>query len=292
MTDEGVVRIRALDFWRGPVEPEPLQGGITNRNYLVEDAGRKYVVRLGEDIPLHGVMRFNERAAGVAAHAAGVSPAIRHVAPGLMVIDHIAGRTFSSADVRAELPRVVALVKTAHQGVAKHLRGPGMAFWTFHILRDYAHTLREGGHRLAGDLPRLATAAERLERAAGPVELVFAHNDLLPGNFIDDGSRLWLIDWDYAGFNTPLFDLGNLASNNEFGDAERDEMLALYFGRPPDDALRLRVQAMAVASLLREALWSMVSELHSTIDFDYQAYTAENLARFERALTQFEEMSR
>ncbi|HEY0291692.1 MAG TPA: phosphotransferase, partial [Hansschlegelia sp.] len=155
-----------------------------------------------------------------------------------------------------------------------------------------AHTLREGGHRLAGDLPWLATAAERLERAAGPVELVFAHNDLLPGNFIDDGSRLWLIDWDYAGFNTPLFDLGNLASNNEFGDAERDEMLALYFGRPPDDALRLRVQAMAVASLLREALWSMVSELHSTIDFDYRAYTAENLARFERALTQFEEMSR
>ena len=292
MSEAAIERVRGLAFWQGPVDPIPLHGGITNRNFVVADGGRKYVVRLGDDIPLHNCLRFNERAAALAAQAAQVSPAVRHVEDGLMVIDHIEGRTFSEADVRVELPRVAELVKTAHREVTRRLRGPALAFWTFHILRSYVAALEEGGHRLASDLPRLSSVAERIEATVGPTEIVFGHNDLLPGNFIDDGERLWLIDWDYGGFNSPLFDLGNLASNNGFDEAQQDELLALYYGRAPDDALRLKLQAMQVASLLRESLWSMVSELHSTLDFDYRAYTAENLARFERALARFEEMRR
>ncbi|MDR4307981.1 phosphotransferase [Chelatococcus sambhunathii] len=281
-------RIRGLAFWSGKVDPQPLAGGITNSNFLVEDGPRKYVVRLGEDIPVHNVMRFNERAAAMAAQAAGVSPALRHFEPGLIVIDFIEGRTFGEADVRADLDRVVELVARAHREVTKHLAGPALGFWTFHILRNYLHALERHGHRLASDLPRLSDVAERLEAELGPTDIVFAHNDLLPGNFLDDGRRLWLIDWDYAGFNTPLFDLGGLASNNSFDADERDRMLAAYFGAPPDDRLRRRLQAMIVASLLRESLWSMVSEVESKIDFDYRAYTAENLDRFERALAEFD----
>ena len=292
MSAEPLDRVRSLAFWRGPVDPVPLTGGITNRNFYVEDSGRRFVVRLGEDIPSHNVLRFNERAAALAAEAAGVSPAVRHVEPGLMVIDHIEGRTFGEAEVRAELPRVAELIRRAHREVTAHLKGPALAFWTFHILRSYLHSLGERGCRLAHELPRLAKIAETLEASFGPTELVFAHNDLLPGNFIDDGKRLWLIDWDYGGFNAPLFDLGGLASNNGFDAAQRDEMLALYYDAPPDDALRLRLQAMLVASLLRESLWSMVSEIESTLDFDYAAYTAENLRRFEGALAEFEAMRR
>lgn len=291
MTSDPVERVSALGFWRGKVDPEPLSGGITNRNFLVSDGGVKYVVRLGEDIPLHNVMRFNERAACIAADAAGISPALRYFEPGVMVIDHIEGRTFAEADVRAELPRVAELIRRMHADLAKHLKGPALAFWTFHILRNYGHTLRDGGHRLAGDLPRLEAVADRVEAFVGPTELVFAHNDLLPGNFIDDGQKLWLIDWDYAGFNSALFDLGGVASNNGFSPDDTGQLLEIYYGRAPDDALRARVQAMLVASLLREALWSMVSELHSTLDFDYRAYTAENLARFEKALLRFDEMT-
>ena len=130
--------------------------------------------------------------------------------------------------------------------------------------------------------------ALKLELAVGPVSLVFGHNDLLAANFIDDGDRVWLIDWDYAGFNSPLFDLLNLASNNEFGADLEDRLLEAYFGAPPDAAVRRRYQAMGCASLLRETMWSMVSEIHSTLDFDYVAYTEENLARFERAYADFE----
>jgi thiamine kinase-like enzyme len=110
---------------------------------------------------------------------------------------------------------------------------------------------------------------------------------LLPANFIDDGSRLWLIDWDYAGFNSPLFDLGGLASNNELTAEQETWLLETYFERPVDDALRRRYQAMKCASLLRETLWSMVSEIHSDIDFDYAAYTADNLTRFQGAVKEF-----
>ena len=139
-------------------------------------------------------------------------------------------------------------------------------------------------------LPGLLAKAERLERAVGTIELVFGHNDLLPANLIDDGRRLWLVDWDYGGWNSPLFDLGGLASNSELAPADRDWLLEAYYNRPLDDGLRLRAQAMLAASLLREAMWSMVSELHSTLAFDYVAYTAENLARFERAWASFAEM--
>lgn len=287
---EAIDRVRGLSFWAGPVDPAPIGGGITNRNFLVEDAGKKFVVRMGEDIPAHNIMRFNELAAARAAEAASVSPAVRHVEPGLMVIDFIEAKTFSEADVRAELPRVVELLKRSHREVTRRLEGPALGFWVFHILRNYIHWLGARDLRSATELARYSAVTEQLEKTLGPTEIVFAHNDLLPANFLDDGARLWLIDWDYAGFNTPMFDLGGLASNNSLDAAERDRMLALYFDREPDDAMRLKLQAMVVASLLRESLWSMVSETTSDIEFDYRAYTAENLSRFDRAIGEFETM--
>jgi thiamine kinase-like enzyme len=284
-------RLATLPIWRGPVTPEPLAGGITNTNFKVVDRGRTFFVRLGQDIPIHGVLRFNELAASQAAAAAGVSPPVVHAEPGILVLEFIEGRTFTAADVRAALPRIVPLLQRAHREIPRHLRGPALIFWVFQVIRDYGHTLRDAKARLAGELPRLLAAAGRLEHAVGPIEVVYGHNDLLAANLIDDGRRLWLVDWDYAGFNSPLFDLGGLASNNEFDQALREQMLSSYFERPVDDALRRQLAAMMAASLLREALWSMVSELHSTLDFDFVAYTADNLARFERALDEFEAMS-
>ena len=134
--------------------------------------------------------------------------------------------------------------------------------------------------------------AEELERAIGPIELVFCHNDLLAANLIDDGKRLWLVDWEYGGFNSPLFDLGGLASNSELPQELRDALLEIYFGRKPNDQLRYRFAAMTAASLLRETMWSMVSEIHSRIEFDYSTYTAENLGRFEKAFAAFKAMQR
>ena len=287
-------RVAGLAIWFGRVDPLPLTGGITNQNFTVEDRGRRYVVRVGNDILVHGVVRANELAASRAAHLAGLSPGVVHAEPGILVLDFVEGRTFAPEDVRnpANLERLVDMVRRCHRDIPQYLRGPGAMFWVFHVVRDYAHTLREANSRHAPLLPDLLARVARLEAAVGPIEVVFGHNDLLAANFIDDGQRLWLVDWEYAGFNSPLFDLGGLASNSELSPAQAERALGLYFGRPVDDDLRRRAAAMTAASLLRETMWSMVSEIHSTVDFDYAAYTAENLRRFEAAYATFQKMDR
>ena len=278
-------RAARLACWKGDVAPEPLGGGITNINFTVEDAGERYVVRIGEDIPAHGVYRVNELAAARAAHAAGISPEIVHAEPGALVMRWVDGRTLEPAEVRdlARIGRVIDTVRRCHRDIPSHFRGATPIFWVFQVVRDYARTLREDGSRMAGRLDDLLGRAARLESVVGPVEIVFGHNDLLAANFIDDGDRIWLIDWEYAGFNSPLFDLGGLASNNEMDADQERRMMESYFGWASGEALLASYAAMKCASLLREAMWSMVSELHSEIDFDYVAYTGENLERFERA---------
>ncbi|MEM7076068.1 MAG: phosphotransferase [Pseudomonadota bacterium] len=279
-----------MPLWQGEIEATPLTGGITNVNYKVTDDTGAYVVRVGDDIPLHHVMRFNELAASKAAHAAGLSPAVVYAADGLTVLDFVESRTLTESDVRHPdmLPRVLELVKACHREVPGFLRGPSLVFWVFHVIRDYAATLTENGSQHRAILPELVQQGAMLEREAGPYDMVFGHNDLLCGNFLDDGDRLWLIDFDYAGFNSPLFDLGGLASNNGVSPEQEDWVLETYFETPVTDAMRHRYTAMKCASLLRETMWSMVSEITSEIDFDYAAYTAENLARFRAALTDFE----
>ena len=278
-------RAAELSCWSGKVAPEPVGGGITNQNFVVEDGNQRFFVRIGDDIPVHGIMRFNEAAASRAAAAAGVSPEVVHQQDGALVLQFIDGRTFTEDDVRKQqnLKRIVPLVRRAHREIPQHFRGAALVFWVFQVLRDYANTLRDGSSRMLPELPRLLDIAAQLEAAVGPVELVFGHNDLLAANFLDDGERLWLVDWDYAGFNSPLFDLGGLASNNQLNAEQEDWLLEAYFEAPVTGELKRRYEAMKCASLLRESMWSMVSEIHSTLDFDYVAYTTENLQRFERA---------
>ncbi|MEM7171749.1 MAG: choline kinase family protein [Pseudomonadota bacterium] len=285
-----IERIEGLPCWSGQISVEPLSGGITNLNFVVTDGGTRYFLRSGADIPVHGVMRFNELAAAKAAAQVGLSPDVVHHEPGLLVTEFIDGKTFAPEDVReaGNLVPMVDLIRRCHREMPHHMRGPVLMFWPFQVVRSYAGFLRDGQSRCLELLPDLLSKAVRLEEAVGPIKVVFGHNDLLAANFIDDGSRLWLIDWDYAGMNSPLFDLANLASNNEFDRDQESALLETYFGGaiPPDVIAAFR--AMASASLLRETMWSMVSELHSSLDFDFEAYTAENMARFERAYSEFE----
>ena len=285
-------RAAGLAIWTGPVSPEPLGGGLTNLNFVVEDAGKRYVVRIGDDIVEHQVMRFNELAASRAAHAAGLSPAVVHHQPGVLVLDFIDAVTLDGEAVRtsAMLERIVPLVRRCHRQIPEHLRGPVLMFWVFHVLKDYGAALRDGDSPHLSRLAELMEKADRLQQAVGPIDVVFGHNDLLAANFLDDGERLWLIDWDYAGFNSPLFDLGGLASNNGLTEARERWLLETYFETALTDALWHSYRAMKCASLMRETMWSMVSEIHSALDFDYAAYTRENLTRFEAAYDSFRTM--
>lgn len=281
-------RVRALDVWRGLKSIVALKGGVSNASFTVIDATGKYVARVGEDYPFHQVSREREAIASRAAHQAGLSPEVVHTAPGIMVVRYLEARTYTEADVRSNAVRAVEIVKRCHAEMGKNIPGQGAIFWVFQILRDYAHTVKAGQHRHAKDLPRLMAISDELEAAQVPLPIIFGHHDLLPSNFMDDGKRLWLIDWEYGAFGTAMFDLANIASNNSFDEAGEILILESYFGgQPPQSTIRA-FHAMKAASALREAIWGMVSELHlNAPGVDYAAYAAEYLGRFERVYADY-----
>lgn len=285
-------QIQGLPCWSGAVDPQPLEGGITNFNFTVRDGEETFLVRLGQDIVHHHVMRIHERAASRAAAKAGIAPDVCYADESALVIRFIRGKTLDKTDFqdREMLKRVIPVIKACHNEVKKHLRGPALAFWVFHVIRDYIQTLEEGDSRMRPELPRFLAAAETLEEAVTPITPVFGHNDLLPQNFIDDGGKIWLVDWEYAGFNSPLFDLGGLSSNCELRPEAEEMLLEQYFETAISNGLRRRYQAMKTASMLRETLWSLVSEIYSEIDFDYESYSRSNLAAFEGLFEDFKQM--
>ena len=153
-----------------------------------------------------------------------------------MVLEYIDSTPLAEADLSdaATLGRVIDLIKRAHVRILEHLRGPALSFSVFHILRDYAAMLREQGSAHQARLGGLLQRAAALERAVGAVDLVLGHNDLLPANILRAGQKYWLIDWEYDGFNSPLFDLGGLASNCGLVREAEAMMLQRYFETVPD----------------------------------------------------------
>ncbi|WP_075996932.1 phosphotransferase [Salaquimonas pukyongi] len=281
-------RIATLPLWSGPVDIEPLHGGLSNESHTVVCGGEKYVVRFGVDYPFHHVEREREVMAAKAAHAAGFAPEVVYAEPGIMISRFIEGKTYQAEDVRRDREEIARLVRRFHTSLPAHISGAGFIFWVFHVIRDYAHTLKIGGSRFESELPRYLELAQNLEAVQAPLPICFGHHDLLPANFIHDGSRLWLIDFEYAGFGTAMFDLAGITSNAEFGPDEAKELLSAYFEVLPSPAILQSHAAMQCASLLREAMWSMVSELHlNAPGVDYEAYTAENLERLAASLDSY-----
>lgn len=278
-------RIAALPCWTGPVTAEPLSGGLSNEIWKVTDAAGVHVVRFGRDCPPHHVDRAREVMTARAAHAAGFGPAVEHAAPGVSVVAFVPGRTWGAADVRAAPDRVGRLLRGFHDTMPAHITGAAFLFWPFHVIRDYARTIAAGHSRFAPDLPRFLSLNAAMEAAQIPLPVVFGHHDLLPANLLDDGARLWLIDYEYAGFGTCLFDLAGAASNAGMDAGETGALLRAYLGHAPDPAFRRAFDAMQVASLLRESMWAMVSDLHlSAPGVDYVAYARENLDKLAAAL--------
>jgi thiamine kinase-like enzyme len=278
--------IAKLPCWQGAWTAEPLSGGLSNEIWKVTDEVGAHVVRFGDDYPFHCVDRAREAMSARAAHALGVGPEIEFNAPGVMVTAWLEGRTWAAEDVRARPEAVAALLRNFHHGMPVHVSGPGYIFWPFHIVRDYARQLAGTRHEdcLAGFL---ALNAE-MEAVQVPLPIIYGHHDLLPANFIGDGERPWLIDYEYAGYGTAMFDLAGAASNAEMTQDQSDRLVTAYLGHAPGPDFRRAFAAMQCVSLVREAMWSMVSEGHlSTPGVDFDAYAAENIARLDSVLDRY-----
>lgn len=288
---QALVKAAKLSCFVNPTKIEVLDGGMTNFNVCVYDERKKYVVRIGQDIEEHGVMRWNELVISQAAAAVGLSPQVVHSEKGVLVLEFLTAKTFTATDVRSSenFSRVIDLIVRMHLELPLKLQQPVLAFWPFHINRLYVKRLIEKNSEYRALFQLMIKQLQLLESVVGPVNLVVAHNDLLAANILDTGGRLWLIDWEYGGVNSPLFDLAGLASNNAFTEKHEVAMLEQYFNRPSDQYWR-PYHAMKCASLMREVLWSMTSEIYSSLTFDYRQYTQDNLDRFNKAYAEFEQL--
>ena len=273
-------KIKSLPIWTGPIEISPLEGGITNFNYLVKDSGKDSVVRMGSDIPEHLVFRSNEILVSKAAFEIGVSPELIYNEPGILVLDYIKSTTLEPITIRKNLERIIPIVKKIHHSIPNKLSGQPSIFWVFYVIKYYSNFLLKNKSTHSSLISDLLSKSNKLQELSSPREIVFGHNDLLAANFLDDGSKIWVIDWEYGGFNDPLFDIGGLASNNDFDLDMENLALEMYFDKKPSKELIIKYNAMKTASLLRETMWSMVSEITSKLDFSYADYTFENLSKF------------
>jgi thiamine kinase-like enzyme len=304
LRDELTSALRRLpELAAGELTFIPLSGGITNRNFLVTGAagGGKYVIRLaGNDTHLLGISREVEHAATVAAAGVGVGPeVVAFVRPeGYLVTRFIEGSAIPEAEMRTEsrLRAVGDTLRRIHDGPAI----PGL-FVPFRIVEAYRALALSRGVKIPPEYDLAASIARRIELACltAPIELRPCHNDLLNANFIDDGTRIRIVDWEYAGMGDPYFDLGNFSINHELdGDADAvllGAYLGLREGVAPPRSLAARLTLMRVVSDFREAMWGVLQQGISTLDVDFVAYAAEHFDRlltvagrpaFERALTE------
>ena len=282
------VVVARVALWRGDeITVSTLSGGLTNENYLVEAGGVRYVVRIpGRSTELLAIDRANEHANAVAAAEAGVGPIVLEYLPDLevMVLEFVPGVTMSGEALRSVemAARMAESIRRLHAG-PRFLRD----FDMFRITETYLRICDERGFRIPeGFRDRMATVAE-VERAmrARPLPSVPCHNDLLAENYIDDGERLWLVDYEYSGNNDPTFELANTAQECEYDDELRAILCEAYFGRI-DDALLARMRLQALMSDIGWTLWAAIQEEISAIDYDFWAWAD---LRWSRATAIFED---
>jgi len=259
---------------------EVLGGGITNHNVKVELDGEVYVLRVaGKDTDLLGIDRRVERDASLAAAALGVGPdVIEFVEPeAWLVTRFIEGEPIPIERMREHenLRRVAGALRAVHGGPA--VSG---SFDSFRVVERYLDTaLSRGGaepdrYSWAHDLAR------RIEATRADEKHCLCHNDLLNANFIDDGERIRIVDWEYAGMGD-RFDLANFAINHELDEGARAALLEAYFGEVTGDEARA-LELMRFMSDFREAMWGVVQTVVSELDFDFAGYAAEHFGRLER----------
>ena len=285
---EVVARLAAL---LGPREGTvvQLEGGITNRNFRVNFGGTDYVVRLpGKRTALLGIDREAECIANKAAAELGIAPKVAAMLsePSALVTAFVSGREMRADELRE--PETIAEV--AHDLRSLHDSGTELptGFDSFRLVEQYAETGRANGSEPPAGYDEALEAAHKIERAVRDQpghEPVPAHNDLLPANFLRDGDRMQLIDWEYAGMGDRWFDLGNFAVNNELEDDQEDQLLEAYFGEPPDDRKRATLKLFRFMSDFREGMWGVVQAGVSELDFDFRDYAQKHFDRLEKART-------
>ena len=267
---------------RGVVE---LPGGLTNRNFKITTANATYVARVASvGSELLAIDREHEYRNSVRAAAAGVGAPVIEYAPavGVLVIGYIEGRTLVNADVAdpANLGRIASACRALHG--AERFDGN---FDMFEIQRGYRTVAADRNIAIPAGYDELGASFGAAEQALASRAdaTVPCNNDLLAANFIDDGIKIWLIDYEYSGNNEPCFELGNIWAECHLPDKALEALVAEYYGRPLRNKVA-RAMLFGLVGMYGWTLWGAIQAAVSPIDFDFWSWGME---RFDGAVAGF-----
>ena len=278
--------IAAIPAWAGrAVDAEPIAAGLTNANWKVTVDGTPHFVRIpGAATDLLAVDRANERHNTRAAATAGVGPPVLHELPewDVFVLAWVDARTMSIETLGAPgIPaRVAEALRQLHAG--PRFRDD---FDMFRTTERYLRVVDERSILIPNGYRDRLDRLPRIEAALGvhPLPTVPCHNDLLAENYLDDGQRLWLVDYEYSGNNDPTFELGNTCQEQGWEEARIRELCAAYFGEVTD-ALLARMRLQMIMSDVGWTLWAAIQAAISTIEYDFFGWAEERWARAQTAL--------
>lgn len=262
-----------------------LPGGLTNRNYKVRTPAGTFVARISDGGgELLAIDRDCEYRNAVTAAAAGAGPPVIEYRPEdrLLVIGYLAGRTLRPADVAAapNIARVARACRLLHAGARF-----GNDFDMFDIQRRYRDVARSRGFAIPAGyddlMPQFQAAQAAL--AVRAEATVPCHNDLLAANFIDDGRRIWLIDYELSGNNDACFELGNIAAESHLDADALAALVAAYYGEPSRDKVA-RARLLGLVGMYGWTLWGAIQHAASPIEFDFWSWATE---RFDGAAAGF-----
>ncbi len=273
---------------RTDIQVKELTGGITNKNFKIITGGEIFVLRLGgNETNFLGIDRKTEYKCSLLASKVGVAPEpVAFLEPeGYIIARFISGPGIPAEEIgtKKNIERVVGSIKQYH--ALEHF--PGF-FSPFRIAEEYAKTARSFNVQLPEKIEWYLEKSSEIEKAMyerNPLQPRPCHNDLLNANFIDDGTRIRILDWEYAGMGDIFFDLGNFAAQHDFNDEQDEILLKTYFGQPSDSE-RAHQKLMKIMSDLRESMWGMVQIGVSKLDFNYASYAQKYFDRFEKSVTQ------
>lgn len=281
--------IEEISEWQGKeISLEPISGGLTNTNYKVTVDGINYFVRVpGESTELLAIDRKNEVFNSKAAARAGVGPKVLFHLPqwDVMVLEFLNGQTMSKAKLNeAGMPnRMAESIKQLHSG-PRFLNDFNM----FRLTEYYVDICQTRDIPMPNGFVKRMETFNLIEKAFSnhPVKTVPCNNDLLAENYIDDGVRLCIIDYEYSGNNDPFFELGNTCQEMEFSEDQLREICQAYFGQVTDEKLA-RMKLNMVMSDAGWTLWAAIQSRISSIEYDFWGWAIE---RWGRAVEKMDSM--
>ncbi|MGI9162855.1 MAG: phosphotransferase [Mycobacterium sp.] len=285
MQDWGVLLDQVPALAGRPRRLEELPGGLTNRNIKVTTPNGVYVARCSEPgANLLRIDRDNEYYNSRAAEQAGVGAPVIDYRPdlGILLVGYLDGRTLTNPDLQdpGVLARVAAGCRKLHAGPRFRDR-----FDMFELQPSYLEIVRDNGFPVPdgyGDHADRFAAIRRVLNATDG-NTVPCNNDLLAANFIDDGEKVWLIDYEYSGNNDPCFELGNIWGECGLSNDQLEELVTVYYGRPLRHKIA-RARLQGIAGKYGWTLWGCIQNSSSTLDFDFWQWAIQ---RYESAVAEF-----